>query len=44
MGTTDVGTDKDYHSHNTELLGVEGVKKLLLGLPEIQADLKRWEG
>ncbi len=32
----------DYHSHNTEHLDVEGVKGLLLALPEIQADLERW--
>jgi UDP-glucose 4-epimerase len=29
----------DYHSHNTERLDVEGVKKLLLSLPEIRSEL-----
>lgn len=32
----------DYHSHNTERLDVEGVKNLLLSLPEIQAELEAW--
>lgn len=30
---------EDYHSHNTERLDVEGVKSLLLTLPEIRAEL-----
>ncbi|MCF6445717.1 polysaccharide biosynthesis protein [Nereida sp. MMG024] len=30
---------EDYHSHNTEQLDVEGVKALLLSLPEVQAEL-----
>ncbi|WP_147127712.1 SDR family NAD(P)-dependent oxidoreductase [Shimia ponticola] len=30
---------EDYHSHNTERLDVEGVKELLLSLPEVQAEL-----
>ena len=42
-GTTDTPPTEDYHSHNTELLDVAGVKELLLALPEIQDDLKRWE-
>ena len=42
VGTTEVPPTEDYHSHNTELLDVEGVKELLLALPEIQADLERW--
>lgn len=29
----------DYHSHNTERLDVEGVKKLLLATPEVRAKL-----
>ncbi len=33
----------DYHSHNTERLDLEGTKQLLLELPEIQADLERWQ-
>jgi len=36
-------TFDDYHSHNTERLDVEGTKKLLLSLPEVQAELKNWE-
>lgn len=35
--------DEDYHSHNTELLDVEGVRNLLLTIPEIQADIERWK-
>lgn len=38
-GDTDVAELKDYHSHNTERLDVGSVKKLLLTLPEIQAEL-----
>lgn len=34
---------EDYHSHNTERLSVEGVKALLLSLPEIQAELAAWK-
>lgn len=33
----------DYHSHNTERLDVEGVKALLLSLPEVQAELAAWK-
>jgi len=32
----------DYHSHNTERLGVEAVKELLLTLPEMQNELEAW--
>ncbi len=35
---------QDYHSHNTERLDVEGVKKLLLSLPEVRQELDAWEG
>lgn len=42
VGTTEIPPTEDYHSHNTDLLDVEGVKHLLLALPEIQADLERW--
>ena len=38
-GDTKAATFEDYHSHNTERLDVEGVKKLLLRLPEIHAEL-----
>ncbi|MDF1854279.1 polysaccharide biosynthesis protein [Pseudooceanicola sp.] len=34
---------EDYHSHNTERLDVEGVKALLLSLPEVQAELTAWK-
>jgi UDP-N-acetylglucosamine 4,6-dehydratase/5-epimerase len=34
----------DYHSHNTNQLNVEEVKKLLLSLPEVQAELANWNG
>jgi len=34
---------EDYHSHNTEQLDVEGVKALLLSLPEVQAELTAWK-
>jgi UDP-N-acetylglucosamine 4,6-dehydratase len=33
---------EDYHSHNTERLDVEGVKTLLMELPEIRDDIARW--
>ena len=32
--------DEDYHSHNAERLDVEGVKRLLLTLPEIRREMK----
>lgn len=35
---------EDYHSHNTEQLDVEGVKQLLLSLPEVRAQLAIWKG
>ena len=35
-GEQDVSIIADYHSHNTEQLGVEGMKKLLVKLPLIQ--------
>lgn len=31
---------EDYHSHNTERLDVEGVKTLLLSLPEVRSELE----
>jgi UDP-N-acetylglucosamine 4,6-dehydratase/5-epimerase len=34
----------DYHSHNTEQLDVVKLKKLLLTLPEIKAELAAWSG
>ena len=41
--TLDAGRE-DYHSHNTERLDVEGVKQLLLSLPEVRAQLAQWKG
>lgn len=41
--TLDAGCE-DYHSHNTERLDVEGVKQLLLSLPEVRAQLAQWKG
>jgi UDP-N-acetylglucosamine 4,6-dehydratase/5-epimerase len=34
---------EDYHSHNTKQLHVKQVEKLLLSLPEVQAELKGWK-
>lgn len=34
---------EDYHSHNTRQLNVKQVEKLLLSLPEVQAELKGWK-
>ena len=39
-GDTCVAEIEEYHSHNTERLDVEGMKKLLLKLEMIQKDLK----
>ena len=33
---------EDFHSHNAERLSVEGVKELLLSLPEVRAELESW--
>lgn len=38
-GEQDVSKIEDYHSHNTERLGVEGMKKLLVKLPLIQKEV-----
>lgn len=35
---------EDYHSHNAERLDTEGVKSLLLSLPEIKSELADWRG
>ena len=35
-GVKEVSVVEDYHSHNTERLGVEGMKKLLAKLPLIR--------
>ena len=34
---------EDFHSHNAERLTVEGVKELLLSLPEVRAELESWQ-
>ena len=34
----------DFHSHNAERLSVEGVKELLLSLPEVRAELENFKG
>lgn len=33
---------EDYHSHNTEQLNVDGIKSLLLSLPEVKVELDAW--
>ena len=38
-GEQDVSVIEDYHSHNTEQLGVEGMKKLLMNLPLIKKEV-----
>lgn len=38
-GIPDVSKFEEYHSHNTELLDIEGMKKLLLKLPLIRKDI-----
>jgi len=38
-GQEDVSRIEDYHSHNTTRLGVEGMKELLLKLPEVASKL-----
>lgn len=43
-GDQDVVAHEDYHSHNTERLDVEGVKALLLSLPEMRVALEEWAG
>ena len=39
-GINDVATVEEYHSHNTQRLDIEGMKKLLLKLDIIQKDMK----
>lgn len=39
-GEIDMSTVEDYHSHNTERLDIEGMKKLLLKLEFIREDVK----
>ena len=35
---------EDYHSHNTNQLGIDEIKEVLLSLPEVRLELKGWEG
>ena len=42
-GVEDVSKYDEYHSHNTKQLDVEGMKKLLLKLPEIRKDVLKEE-
>jgi UDP-glucose 4-epimerase len=42
-GDGETARHEDYHSHNTERLGVDGVKRLLLGLAEVRAELESWK-
>src|SRR5690554_5690436 len=39
-GQEDVSVIEDYHSHNTTRLDVEGMKELLLKLPEVKSKIK----
>ncbi|MGN6279403.1 MAG: SDR family NAD(P)-dependent oxidoreductase [Sphingomonas sp.] len=41
-GESETAALDDYHSHNTTRLDVEGVKELLLSLPEVQEELANW--
>ena len=43
-GDKGLAAREDYHSHNTERLSVQGVKDLLMTLPEVQAELAAWTG
>ncbi len=38
-GMKEVQNLNEYHSHNTTILGIEGMKKLLLKLPKIRKDI-----
>jgi UDP-N-acetylglucosamine 4,6-dehydratase len=38
-GSVEIGRYDEYHSHNTDILDVEGMKKLLLKLPIIRKDI-----
>lgn len=40
-GQAELATIEDYHSHNTQRLDVQGMKDLLMKLPEIQAEVLR---
>jgi len=38
-GEEHVSQVEEYHSHNTKILDVEGMKELLMKLPEIRKDV-----
>lgn len=42
-GEEETASFEDYHSHNTERLDIEGIKRLLLSLPEVQSELASWK-
>jgi UDP-glucose 4-epimerase len=42
-GDTETTHHEDYHSHNTQQLDVQGVKDLLMSLPEVQAEVAEWD-
>ncbi len=41
-GDRTIVAHEDYHSHNTHRLDVDGVKDLLLSLPEVRSELDGW--
>ncbi|MEP2101085.1 MAG: polysaccharide biosynthesis protein [Parasphingorhabdus sp.] len=41
-GDVEIVHHDDYHSHNTSRLDVDGVKQLLLSLPEVSLELESW--
>ena len=41
-GDTEEASTSDYHSHNADRLDVEGVKQLLLQVPEFVTELESW--
>ncbi|WP_112323552.1 SDR family NAD(P)-dependent oxidoreductase [Oceanibium sediminis] len=43
-GETETAQREDYHSHNTERLDIEGIKSLLMTLPELAAEVAEWQG
>jgi UDP-N-acetylglucosamine 4,6-dehydratase/5-epimerase len=42
-GELEIKQTDDYHSHNTQQLDVNDVKKVLQSLPEIQVELNNWK-
>lgn len=41
-GDQEVVAHEDYHSHNTEQLDLQGVKQLLMSLPEVRTEVETW--